>query len=383
MLRRVLVTVALASPLCVLRSPMRIIGITAFALAAFCGTAAGESNWSPRLAAQHLDGRLQAWLDFTATQPKQHLACISCHTSLPYLLARPALRQSLGEPGPAGYESRLLEQVRARVREWGGTAYYPRKLAQSRGTEAIVYALVLAGEEARGGGKTLSEITEAAFTNLWGEQLADGEHRGSWEWLEFNLNPWETPGARYFGAALAAVAAGTAPGGYAARHAIQDRLSALRGYLKTQPGPQTAHDRLMLLWASARLPGLLPAAERRAAIQEIGSRQNPDGGWSAESLGPWKLRPGITLSAGSDAYATAFTAFVLRQAGTDPAAAPLERALAWLRRGQDAASGAWSSSSLNKTYAADYIAAGFMSDAATAYAALALADAVRSVDALE
>jgi len=355
---------------------MRDIATVVFALAAVClpGGGAETAGWSPRLAAQYLDERLKLWLDFTATQPKQHLACVSCHTSLPYLLARPALRMALAEPAPASYEDRLLATVRARVQGWRSSPpYYPRKFAQSRGAEAILYALLLARDDAQTGRRALSEGTEAAFANLWAEQIPDGEHRGAFEWLDFGLHPWETPGARYFGAALAAVAAGTAPGGYASRPAIQDRLSALRAYLMTDPGPLTAHDRLMLLWASAKLPALLSSADRLAAVRRLTGAQNADGGWKTESLGPWQLRPGITLPSESEAYATAFLAFALRQSGVDAAKEPLARALSWLRKRQDPRSGAWISSSMNKTYAPDHIAAGFMTDAATAYAALALA----------
>jgi hypothetical protein len=44
---------------------------------------------------------------------------------------------------------------------------------------------------------------------------------GSWAWLNFHLEPWEADDAAYFGAALAAIAAGTEPGGYASRADIQ------------------------------------------------------------------------------------------------------------------------------------------------------------------
>ena len=30
-------------------------------------------------------------------------------------------------------------------------------------------------------------------------QLKDGEDRGAWKWLNFNLEPWEGPESKYFG----------------------------------------------------------------------------------------------------------------------------------------------------------------------------------------
>jgi len=69
---------------------------------------------------------------------------------------------------------------------------------------------------------------------------------------------------------------------------------------------------------------------------------------------------------------TAFTTYVMQQAGGDSANAGLARALAWLRSHQDPASGAWQSVSMNKEFPAGSQQSKFMSDAATSFAALAL-----------
>src|ERR1700722_16172210 len=69
------------------------------------------ADWSPRLAANYLDGRQQQWSVWpTAAGPGG--ACISCHTGLTYLLARPALRQALGEAQPTEYEKLILDGLR-------------------------------------------------------------------------------------------------------------------------------------------------------------------------------------------------------------------------------------------------------------------------------
>jgi hypothetical protein len=73
-----------------------------------------EAEWTPRLAADYLDARQKTWFNWpvakTSTGP-----CLSCHTGFPYLLARPRLRQVLGESEPTVYEVGLLEAVRKRL----------------------------------------------------------------------------------------------------------------------------------------------------------------------------------------------------------------------------------------------------------------------------
>ena len=44
--------------------------------------------------------------------------CVSCHTTIPYVFARPVLRKRLHEPSPTVSERLILEDVRARVRLW-------------------------------------------------------------------------------------------------------------------------------------------------------------------------------------------------------------------------------------------------------------------------
>src|SRR5947209_15415043 len=57
-------------------------------------TAAGfAGDWDKRLAADYLDARQKAWLAWP-TANKNGVPCVSCHTGVTYLLARPALRQA-------------------------------------------------------------------------------------------------------------------------------------------------------------------------------------------------------------------------------------------------------------------------------------------------
>ena len=214
--------------------------------------------------------------------------CFSCHTAVPYALARPKLSAALAE-GMSAPETRLIDDVRRRVRLWDETLpfytdqrYGTGKAAQSRGTEAVLSALMLAWDDADRG--QLSQDTVAAFDHMWAEQLASGDNQGAWSWLDFDLAPWEVPSAQYYGAALGALAVGIAPERYQARPQIQGHLQQLRDYLLREYPAQSLHNRLILLWASTKLPGLLDTGQRQSLVEEVRQAQNTDGGWSLSKL---------------------------------------------------------------------------------------------------
>ena len=89
-------------------------------------------------------------------------------------------------------------------------------------------------------------------------------------------------------------------------------------------------------------------------------------------IGAWMRRDGTPLETQSDGYATGVIAFVLQQAGLPRDNAPVKRALSWLVQNQNKAEGFWPAWSLNKQRDPASDPARFMSDAATAYAVLAL-----------
>jgi squalene-hopene/tetraprenyl-beta-curcumene cyclase len=128
----------------------------------------------------------------------------------------------------------------------------------------------------------------------------------------------------------------------------------------------------MLVWASTQLSGLLDEPARRAVVEELLRRQQPDGGWTLDSLGEWKKHEEAPPSVGSNAYATAFAAFVLEAAGGERTSPKIARALDWLREHQDRESGAWVAESMNKRYETGSMPLNFMRDAATGFAVLAL-----------
>src|SRR3989440_11551411 len=99
-----------------------------------------------------------------------------------------------------------------------------------------------------------------------------------------NLAPWEVPDAQYYGAALAALAVGVAPQDYRSIPQLQDPLQRLRDYLARHYPAQSLHHRLVLLWASTRLAGLLACGQREALIEAALRAQNPAGGWRLSAL---------------------------------------------------------------------------------------------------
>ena len=336
-----------------------------------------SAEWDRGAAAAYLDARQAWWLTWSVAARDHDTSCVSCHTSLPYALARPALRAALGETGPSVPETGLLEDVGKRVALWNEVdPYYPDqtfglpKTSESRGTEAILNVLVLASRDA-GEGHLTSE-TRQAFENLWKLQFTRGEGAGAWAWLYFDLAPWESDGAAYFGAALAAVAVGIAPDQYASSSEIQDRVASLRAYLQNDSESRSVLDRVMLLWASSELPDLLTRDQQQSIIADITRLQNGDGGWSLTSLGRWEPRDGLSPDLESDGYATGLIAFALQKAGVSPAEENLREALAWLVKNQDPTSGQWPASSLNRERDPTSDRGLLMADAATAFAVLAL-----------
>ncbi|TLY90864.1 MAG: hypothetical protein E6K44_07685 [Gammaproteobacteria bacterium] len=203
------------------------ISCVAIGIAACSHRSVPADPWDPQAAAAYLDHRIEWWMGWSGAARDQGTFCFSCHTAVPYALARPSLRTALAEAAPSAAEHQLMEDVRQRVRLWSATRPFytderhgPGKSAQSRGTEAVLSAVMLAWDDARSG--RLSADTRAALDNMWAVQQASGPDRGAWAWLDFNLAPWEVPDAQYYGAALAALAVGVAPEDYRSIPQIQE-----------------------------------------------------------------------------------------------------------------------------------------------------------------
>jgi len=89
-------------------------------------------------------------------------------------------------------------------------------------------------------------------------------------------------------------------------------------------------------------------------------------------VGGWKRHDGTPLETKSDGYATGVVTFLLQQAGMTRDQPQLKRGLTWLMLNQDKTEGRWLAYSLNKQRDLSSDIGRFMSDAATAYAVVAL-----------
>ncbi len=332
--------------------------------------------WDAQGAAAYLDQRVEWWSSWETAARERDTFCISCHTTGPYGLARPMLRLGAAHDTPTRHERTLLKSVTSRVANWSefgpfytDERYGVPKTNQSRGTEAIFNALILARRDSVNG--SLSETTEQAFDHLWVLQRRSGEAAGAWPWLHFNLAPWESDEGTYHGAALAAVAVGLAPEGYRTRAEIRDHLERLRDYLRRRVDAEPLFNQVMAVWASATLPDTLKPARQQAIANDVVRLQRPDGGWSLSSLGSWERRDDTAVDGASDGYATGLVTLALRRASLPHTNAAIEKGLVWLRRHQQP-DGSWPASSLNRHRDPSSDRALFMRDAATAYAVLAL-----------
>jgi hypothetical protein len=362
---------------------------------------AGQSDWDRPAAAKYLDDRIDLWFvrakELRAGEGKVN--CVSCHTVVPYLLARPALRKAMQINEPTSQEARLLDNVARRAETWlSGATMSDVEHGGQYGTEEVLNALILARHDADAMRPQASEVTRMAFRQLWESQRSDG----AWDWMDFAQEPDESAGARFYGATLAAVALGTAPTLYGGGQAYSAyREGNLRGYLRQNYSRQNLYNRVWMLLASARWPGLLTQPECEELIAGLKLKQNRDGGWSLYGLGPWqwsKANPpfapsgklDLSLLAQSDGYATGLITYVLLQAGVPATEAALVRATGWLKSNQQEIQidqyrwKCWRAPSLNHVHEPGSSQGGawermMMSDLATAFGALALLSVERGL----
>lgn len=346
------------------------------------GEEAEKPPWNPEASAKYLDSRAGWWLGWSGSARGQGTACLSCHTTVPIALALPALAEKLKDKGPGAAEKRLIAVVIKRVENWdkivgdGGTDKNPfqpfygnERKPSALGTESVLNALILVNNDVRRGNGV---FTKKALSHMWQQQ----QNNGAWLWIHFGMNPWENDGA-YYGASLAALALGIAGKESYDQPALREKLAALKKYLRTQAADQPLHHRLVTLWASSRLPGILDAAERKKLVEEVAALQETDGGWSVAKLGTqkasWKSH-GIYPEGVSDGYATGLAVLALKNSGVAADDPKLKRAIAWLNSRQK--DGTWPAAYPNRPRDPQTDIGKFMRDAATSFAILALTEPV-------
>lgn len=372
------------------RSMSRYAGfLAAFSLAVAHGdfVRADSPGWNREAAAKVLDARAQAWFEFPEAElgtGETKSTCVSCHTLMPYALARSALLRATNATASVLQEKRLLASSRLRTANWDsladakfGLIYESpeQKRKESLGTEAVFHAAILATDDRAQRRTAPSAESKRAFENLWKLQHTEGPKAGTWDWLDFGLEPWESKHAGYYGASLAAIAVGTSPDYYAPGRdaAVDKHVALLKKALKTRLADENLYNQAWGLWASSVLKETLTKEERKAVVERLLAKQETDGGWRLASLGAYARSDGTSQSAGSDGYATGLVLHALHLAGVPKTEAPVAKGLAWLKANQ-APTGEWRAASLNKNRDPDTHVGKFMSDAATAFAVLALTD---------
>lgn len=277
-------------------------------------------RFSAQKAARFLDSASLFW------QKKR--GCFSCHTNYAYLYARPAISSD----APAHREVRHFAEKLVTER-WA-------KKGPRWDAEVVATAAALAFNDAATTGQLQPE-TKTALDRMWTVQRKDG----GWSWLKCNWPPMEIDD--HYGATLAAIAVGVAPGDYAKTEKARKGLAKIRAYFKKNP-PQMIHHEAMLLWASSYLDGFMNDKEKQACIAKLFVLQKKDGGWNLASLGKWKRADKKKQDTKtSDGYATGFVIYVLRRAGVPAKDARIQRGIAWLKAHQRQ-SGRWITRSANK-----------------------------------
>jgi squalene-hopene/tetraprenyl-beta-curcumene cyclase len=341
------------------------------------------AGWKPEEAGKYLDEREKAWFEYAPANRGEGMTrstCVSCHSVLPYVLARPALRKLVVSDQSTEFEKKLLAQTTSRVANWKKLHTAPfglmydfneQKKKESWGTESVLNTVILAFEDRNQGRSSPSEPTRQALVNLWQSQAKTGDQKGSWDWIDFGMGPWEWKESRYWGSTLAAIAVGTSPGFTSGDDFSKEGLRLLRGYLKDKLATQNLHNQAWTLWAASLVDGILTKAEQQKIIDQLLEKQQEDGGWSLPLLGKWTRSDGTQQETASDGYATGLVLHVLQSAGVPKNDPKIDKGLSWLRKHQTG-TGAWRTVSVNKKRDPNSHSGKFMSDAATAFAVLAL-----------
>jgi squalene-hopene/tetraprenyl-beta-curcumene cyclase len=339
-----------------------------------------RSEWSPAAAASYLDYREAWWQTWPRAQKDHGTVCISCHTVVPYALARPALDAQLSAKGVTPAERAMLDSIATRVTQWPQTTSYytdPAHAVPSRGTESVLNAFILASYDHAGA--QFTPITRNAFDEAWALQTTSGADAGGWQWQDFHESPWESPESAYWGAALMAIAVNETPQQYRDDPKVHQHVTDLQGYLRRTYSGEPAINQIFVIWAAAEMPDLIVGAERSQFTAKIESLQQPDGGWSLPSLDDRvTMKPElldmfrrVDSRKLSDGCGTGLAVLGLEKAGVSPQDPAVQRGLAWLSRHQYQ-DGSWWAPSLNGLHPRESEMGLFMSDAATGYAVLAI-----------
>ena len=285
-----------------------------------------RKTFSAERAARYLDNASLNW--------QKRRKCATCHTNMPYLMARPALGAVMKDSG----------EVRSFFEAYYLARWEQGKKAPQKPYRPVVVGAALAFNDAQTTG-ALSDTTRKTLDLMWTTQGEDG----AWNLAKCGWAPMEIDD--YYGVTLAALATGVAPGNYAETKAAKAGLEKVRKYLDNKPAP-SLHHRIMIAWASLRIKGLMEKQEREKVLQEMLSKQLVNGGWATPAfLADWKAfkrkdrKPHDPNT--PDAYGTGLALVVAREMGMPAEDARLQKGVAWLKSNQRE-SGKWFTRSPSK-----------------------------------
>lgn len=287
-------------------------------------------------ASQHLDQGAIGW--------SRQRNCVTCHTNGTYLFIRPALTKSLGMPDEeirCFFESQLAE-----FRDMDR-----KKLSSGTRPAQLIYIAAGLAEWDAHISKSLSAECNDALLLAFEIQNEDGCWKSLDCWPPFESSAFQE-------ATMAAMAVAAAPGWLDSQP--DDRLTAkialLKKYLR-QTQPPHDYARVLQLWTSLRLDGILNDQQRQSVVAMITEKQREDGGWSIRTFSaPEKWGKGNRakkireesdfLDPASDGHMTGLAIVVLQEAGVSNDDIRISRGLNWLRSNQRE-SGRWWTRSLN------------------------------------
>jgi squalene-hopene/tetraprenyl-beta-curcumene cyclase len=270
--------------------------------------------------------------------------CIACHTSGVYGVMRPALSAYIGKPDPA-IRKHLVDDL-AKTK----TEKIEKLRIGLRPTQVAYLAGGLAEWDRHVTGK-LSPETDEALRLMLSLQSDNGAFNNIGCWPPFESSA-------YHGTTVAAMAMQAAPGWL---DNLKDsdllaRVARTHNYLKTTTPPHD-YGRVLLLWASTRVPGLVDSKQKKQLIKTLLSHQQADGGWSIRTFATpesWgdgsrakklKAEPEFQTPP-SDGHQTGLALLVLRDAGLGVKNRRIRKGVAWLLKNQRE-SGRWWTRSLN------------------------------------
>ncbi|MBJ81342.1 MAG: hypothetical protein CL462_00400 [Acidimicrobiaceae bacterium] len=283
------------------------------------------------------------YIEQGATAWTRSKKCVTCHTNGTYLALRPSLTGRIGKPSQEVRDF-FVTLLKEGTSQLGGKdklndsqlIYITRGLA-----EWDAYVL-----------KKLSVETKLALKQLFDRQLPTGE----WKALGKCWPPLES--SAFQEATVAALAIAVAPGWLSnlTDEKMRAGVERLRNYFRKAQPPHD-YGRVVLLWASAKLPGILDDTEKAKIIKMIGRQQQPDGGWSIRTFAhpeQWgngnraeKLRAEKEFeSPPSDGHQTGLSLIALSESGVSARDPKIRKGVQWLLRNQRE-SGRWWTRSLN------------------------------------